>query len=534
MRRPIRLLTAVIALIAVAAVVLPGSAVQAAPAVQPQAIAWSPCVEDPTAQCGTLRVPVDWSRPRGEKIDLALARRPATDPAARIGSLVINPGGPGGSGVDFALFAQFYFTPEITRRFDLVGFDPRGVARSHPVLCSLDVLAQAPSLIVTNQAEFDQYVAYNRRLRQDCRQHTGPLYDHVDTLSVVRDLDAIRAALGDRKLTYYGVSYGTLIGQQYAEVFPNRVRALALDSNMDHSLGTKDFMDTETETVQDGFDEFVSWCGRTAGCALHDRNVKAVWADLLARAERGELRDPGNPDIVLMPLDLIGLAFSAQYGPFWFELADILAALDAGTPPTATSWARLAGPKAAARTAADGPVLIENSFEAIFCQDWTLPVRDYAEFARHLRRGARLAPDMRFSVLSLVGPLSCLGTPTPINNPQHKLDVRHANTLLLENSLFDPATAYSWATNAAQQLGRAAVLVTYEGWGHGVYGREACGTGAIDRYLVSLRLPARGTRCAAVEPVPPGIEMQRSGGLPQTNRWRLTSRPHMYMFGVIE
>jgi pimeloyl-ACP methyl ester carboxylesterase len=517
-----------IAAIAVLAVVLPGSAVQAAPAAQPQTITWSPCVEDPTAECGTLRVPIDWSRPRGETFDLALARRPATDPAARIGSLVINPGGPGGSGVDFAIFGQGYFTPEITRRFDIVGFDPRGVARSHPVVCSLDVLAQAPSLVVTSQAEFDRYLAYNRRLRQDCRRHTGPLYDHVDTISVVRDLDAIRAALGDRKLTYYGVSYGTLIGQEYAEVFPQRVRALALDSNMDHSLGTKDFMDTETETAQDGFDEFVAWCGRTAGCALHGLDVKAFWADLLARAERGELRDPFDPTIVLTPFDLIGLAFSMQYGPFWFEFAEILAALDAGTPPTATAWTRLAGPKG---TAAQ-PELIENPFEAIFCQDWTLPVRDYAEWARHLRRGARLAPDLGYSVLSLVGPLSCLGTPTPINNPQHRLNVRNANTLLLENSVFDPATAYSWATNAAQQLGRAAVLVTYEGWGHGVYGREACGTSAIDRYLISLALPARGTRCPAVEPTPPGLQVQQSP-LPRTDRWRLPSRPRIDMFGVI-
>ena len=519
MRRPFRPLTVAIAVTAVAAVALPGSAVQAAPPARPPTITWTPCAEDPTAECGTLRVPVDWSRPRGQTFELALARRKATDPAARIGSLVINPGGPGGSGVDFALFAHEYFTPDIARRFDIVGFDPRGVARSHPVVCSLDLLLQAPSPLLTSQADFDAMLAFNRRLRQDCRRHTGPLYDHVDTSSVVRDLDALRAALGDDKLSYYGVSYGTLIGQQYAEVFPHRVRALTLDSNMDHSLGTRDFMDTETLSVQDAFEEFAAWCDRTVGCALHGRDVSALWRDLLARADRGEVHDPGEPTIVLTAFDIINFATGAFYGPAWFELAELIAALDAGSALSATVRARLSPPRA------QSPELVENPFEAVFCQDWSLPVRDYAEFARHLRRIGRLAPDMRYSPLALIV-TSCLGTPTPINNPQHRLDVRGSRTLLLTNSLHDPATGYNWAANAARQLGRSAVLLTYEGWGHGVYAREACSTGVVDRYLIGLRLPPRGARCPGVEPTPPAIQLRQSV-LPRTDRWRLLSLPHM-------
>src|SRR5690606_11889323 len=153
-----------------------------------------------------------------------------------IGSIVINTGGHGGTGVDAVLQNWLGFSPELTSRFDVVGFDPRGVGRSHPILCSFELAAQAPDpLEIDGPAEFAALLAYDERYRQDCRARTGPLFDHVDTGSVVRDLDAIRAALGERKLTYYGVSYGTLIGQLYAERYPGRIRALALDSNMDHS-----------------------------------------------------------------------------------------------------------------------------------------------------------------------------------------------------------------------------------------------------------------------------------------------------------
>jgi pimeloyl-ACP methyl ester carboxylesterase len=517
MRTTTRLL---LAAVAVTALVLPGSTAAVASRAAPR-LDWAPCAEDPTAECAALSVPVDWSRPHGPKVDIALARRPATNPAARIGSLLINPGGPGGSGVDFALFGTGYFSPDLLARFDLVGFDPRGVARSHPVVCSLDVIAQAPPLVLTSQADFDRMAAYNRRLGRDCRAHTGPLFDHVDTISVVHDMDAIRAALGESKLTYYGISYGTLLGQQYAERFPNRIRALALDSNMDHSLGTAAFMDTETVTAEDSFDEFVAGCNRHAECVLNDTDIRALWADLLARAERGELRDPFDPTIVLTPSDLIFGIFGGFYGPDWFGIAEILHAVDTGVPPGGGAAFALWSRTRAAQPSRPAPELVENAFQAVFCQDWSLPLRDYRDFARHVRRQAQLAPDYRISPLALVGTVSCIGWPSPVNNPQHRLRVTGDRVLLLGNALHDPATGYNWATNAADQLGRHARLITYEGWGHGIYGRSACTTDAIDAYLISLANPARGTRCPAVEPGAPGpagfVGPNRSGSTPP--RW---------------
>ncbi|MEV0388395.1 alpha/beta hydrolase [Nonomuraea sp. NPDC050643] len=493
MRRTVLSLGVLAALTAPLAPIAPAAATTttAITATTADSIAWAPCAKDATAECGTLTVPVDWDRPGGETFELALARRKATDPAARVGSLLINPGGPGGSGVEAVLGDRLGFTQEITGRFDVVGFDPRGVGLSHPIRCSLELAQQAPEpFAIRSQADFEALLAHNDRYRKDCRQRTGPLFDQVHTGNVVRDLDALRAALGEGKLTYYGISYGTLIGQLYAERYPGRVRALALDSNMDHSLGTAAFLDTESWTAQDSFDEFVTWCGKTASCALHGENVRAVWRDLLARAGRGELEFPGMPGVALTRLGLIRQAFGAFYEPAWKELAELLVALDGGdrtakailTPPAATSDE------------------VINDPTQVFCQDYLLPVRDFREYARLLRRSVSIAPDMLISAAAHPLTTACLGTPDPIPNPQHALNVSGTPPLLLGNALHDPATGYPWAVNAARQIGDEARLITYEGWGHGVYGRGPCPTAAIDDYLTSLKVPARDTRCAAVPP----------------------------------
>jgi pimeloyl-ACP methyl ester carboxylesterase len=489
-------------------------------------VKWRPCEEDATAECGTVRVPVDWAKPRGPQFDVAVARRKATDPAHRIGSLIINPGGPGGSGVDFALGGADYFSPELRQRFDIVGFDPRGVARSHPVVCSLDLLTKAPSPELHSQAEFNRLVAFNRTLGNDCRTRTGPLFDHVDTLSVVRDIDALRVALGERKINYYGVSYGTLIGQMYAELFPKNFRALVIDSNMDHSLLTRRFLETETDTAEDSFREFASWCARDTTCVLHKQGVGTVWRELQAKADRGQLHDPDDPTRLLTAFDLSNAVFGAFYGPEWEGLAEALAALQAGKPlPAGSALRGTAGrpgvaaagvarvgfasagsaPRAAADESVEYPV-------PVFCEDWRFQIRDYPEAAQLWAQARRRAPNMRMSPIAWGIGTACLGLTTKVNNPQHPLKVKGAAPILILNGLHDPATGYNWGANAARQLGRAATLVTYEGWGHGVYGRGACTVQATDRYLVDLTVPKRGSRCPAVPPTAPTA--RRSGSTP--------------------
>ncbi|CAL9357696.1 Carboxylesterase B [Actinosynnema sp. ALI-1.44] len=461
-------------------------------------IDWKPCPELPEVECGTLKLPIDWANPRGEKFDLAVARRKALDPAKRIGAMVINPGGPGGSGVDFALFANRFFSKDVQDRFDIVGFDPRGVARSAPVKCSLEMLEKQVSIYPANQAEFDALAQYNRDLAADCRKHSGPIYDHADTIAVTNDIDALRRALGERKINYYGVSYGTLIGQQYAERYGRNIRAMVIDSNMDHSLGTWRFNETEAVAAEDAFTEFVKWCERTPSCALHGRDVAKFWDDLLARADRGEITAPGDPSRKI-PADLIiGNAFSAFYGPDWAPLAEWLLALSGGGgAPTGF---------------AAEPETVNNPFPAVFCQDWAMRVKNHREMAALVARANQLAPHMRGSSLGHYAIAGCVGLPEKVNNPQHRLRIKHAPKILMMNALHDPATGYEWAVNAHRQSRDTTVLLTYEGWGHGVYDRSACTTGATDKYLIDLKTPRDGTRCAAVEPQPSLTTAGTGGG----------------------
>jgi pimeloyl-ACP methyl ester carboxylesterase len=479
----------------VAAALVIGAALpaSAAPDGRPaQTIAWAPCADDPTADCGTLSVPIDWSKPNGAKFDLALARRKATDPAQRIGSLVVNPGGPGGSGVGEVLFGADDFSEALRSHFDLVGFDPRGVGRSHAVQCSADLLAQMPEPVFGDKAAYDKAIAYNRALGDDCRANTGPLFDHVDTLSVVKDLDAIRAAVGDKKLSYYGVSYGTLIGQQYAETFPGNVRAVTIDSNMDHSLGTDRFMVSEAVTAQDSFEEFVKGCSAAPQCALYGEDIKAVFRDLLARADRGELYDPNDPSFKVSAFLLVDVAHGSFYGPDWFGLAQLLKQLEDESS---------AALKADAKAMAPGE--LQRFPIPVFCEDWNLPIHGYGDYTRLLKEQKKVAPDMRYSTLAMSVTVACQNLGVKVNNPQHPLRVRGSAPLLELNAIHDPATAYSWAVGTKAQLGNEARFVTYEGWGHGTYGRSDCLTGTVDAYLISGKLPKDGMHCAAVQPEPP-------------------------------
>ena len=452
-------------------------------------VVWSPCPQAPAAQCGTLSLPVDWARPDGPRFDLAVARRTATDPSARIGSLVFGPGGPGDSGVQRITTGMNRFSTELQRRFDIVSFDPRGIGASSPVRCSTELLASQPSPLITSATEFAATRAFNRRLSRNCRFHTGPLYDHLDTASLVRDLDALRAALGERRLTFHGSSYGTLLGEQYAERYPGRVRALVLEGVVDHSLGTREFLDTQAVTEEASFDEFAAWCDRTSACALNGTDVHAVWADLLARAGRGELFDPEHPGTRLTPFTLTVLAQRAFYDPRWAPLARTLA--DLNSPSESKTVAR--------EEDLDEPTQA-YSF-APFCEDWNLPVRNYREYARHLERIAASAPDMKYP-RALLAVSACLGSTQPVNNPQHRLRVPDARKILLTNAVYDPASGYNWALNVTRQLGDRAVLLTYDGWGHGTYNSTPCARAAVDRYLITLVRPAPGTHCPAIEPPP--------------------------------
>jgi pimeloyl-ACP methyl ester carboxylesterase len=476
-----RLLTAA-AITAVA-----GGLLAAAPASAAEAgtIDWKPCADAPGVDCGTVTVPIDYGHPGAGTTSIALARRKATDPQARIGAVLMDPGGPGGPGAG-QVKAGWSLSAAVTRRFDTVGFDPRGIGDSTQIKCGLDEVIADHPLVPANQAEFEQLAQYNRKLGESCGRLTGPLARFADTRTVARDMDAIRAALGEKKLTYYGVSYGTLMGQQYAEQFPDKVRALVLDSNMDHSQqGAWDFLQSETQSVQAEFGEFVAWCGRTTTCALHGQDVSKVTRALQDKAARGELKDPESGEVIT-PLTLAGYFQGSFYGPDWDRLATELKSLSDGAKPAVKSTPR-------------DDIPVNTVFQSVFCDDWRLPVHNYAELETYRRAAAASAPDIKVNSLGWQAVTACIGWPEKTSNPQHPLQVHGAPPLLVLSSEFDPATPYAWSRTVARQTG--GTLLTYDGWGHGAYFKNSdCVTKATDDYLITGKLPATGTHCAAVEP----------------------------------
>jgi pimeloyl-ACP methyl ester carboxylesterase len=431
------------------------------------ALDWSACGDQHDAQCATLTLPIDWSEPHGPAFGLAVARRPATDPAARVGTLIFGPGGPGDSGVDRVANHPGRFSDEVRRRFDIVSFDPRGVAGSARIACSSDL--PAPPVVLTGQRDFDATLAYNRSLWANCRNQPGTVFDHADTASTVRDLDALRAALGERRLTFHGTSYGTLLGEQYAERYPGRVRAMVLESVDDHSPSTTGgFLAAQAWAGEDAFDDFADWCTPdNTDCALRGDDVRRVWTGILAAADAGRL--------AMSRFDLVANVLRFTKDADYPGLAGYLAQRRDGVP---------------GRPVGNGLGVVVPAF----CSDWSLPVRDYREYARILRHTAAVAPDLRYpaQVFALT---MCLGWPQPVANPPHVLRVRTSIPVLLLNSRHDPATGINWARGVERQLGRHGVLVTYRGAGHGAYTLSDCMKRTADRYMIDLVVPPRGTTC---------------------------------------
>jgi pimeloyl-ACP methyl ester carboxylesterase len=462
-----------------AAVLVGGAGLVGTAGAEPaQHLVWAPCQENAEVECATITVPIDWQRPATGTTEVAVARRHATDPADRKGTLVFMPGGPGGSGVD-AILDPDRVPAAVAAKYDVVSYDPRGTNRSDAVRCDAELVANIPNVIPDTGAQLADVKAYSRKLGASCRAASGPLVDHLDNVSVAKDIDAIRAALGERKLTLYGRSYGTLAGQMYAENFPHRVRGLVLDSVFDHSLSTTRFLVTEARTGEDAFTEFATWCAATTDCALHGRDVQQVYGDLYDKAARGALTDPssGRP---VAPMDLVGRTINPLYGPSWGALADQLAALADQLPTAAT------------RSSADTvpfPIIA-------YCTDHRVRISSQREWEGMWREQKEAAPTLRTHFAwQAVSMCADLGVATP--NPQHRTDLDDdVPPVLIMNSLHDPATGYEWARSVHRQLDDS-VLLTYDGWGHGVTDRTDCTQAVFTTYVLDGRTPRPGTHCAA-------------------------------------
>lgn len=476
------------------AVNVTATATAVAPTAAPVALKWQPCSKQlpPELECAPLQVPMDYADPSGPKVTLVVLRLKATNPAKRIGSLVFNPGGPG-EGTFPLLQAQVLanqpFTANLREYFDIVGFEPRGVGLSTPVKCDPKIWNDYPSLFPKTQEEYDALVAHNKAFAQSCLERTGPALAHVDTVSVARDLEAVRAALGEDKLNYFGLSYGTMIGAQYAELYPDKIRVMALDGALDHSQTENAWHFTEMKTYEQVLERFAAWCSATPDCALNGKDVLKEFDALVKKADTEPIP---APDCVKS-----GACRPTVTGD------DIRSKVQSGLAGLQT-WPTL-GENLAKAIAGDASAFsfqfkqeetdMDFSETAIQCLDWPAQTTSTYEGYRNRRIYAQAtAPHTQGATQSWRAHTRCIGWPVPVKNPPRPLVVNGAPPILIINATFDPSTSMLWALEMSSQL-PGSVLLTRDGYGHTSYFNEgeSQARAAIEKYLITGETPPPNT-----------------------------------------
>lgn len=486
-------------------------------------IAWGICGTDPKLkpfQCATVEVPTDYDNPHGPTTTIALTRLPAGDPAHRVGTLFTNPGGPGGSGVDLVQQAgQQIYTPEVRAKFDILGFDPRGVSRSDPATCyptaaeESKALANVPAFPVTAKEE-RRFIVDAAKLAISCRTTSPDRLAHYSTANVARDMDLLRQAVGDEKLSYVGYSYGTYLGATYAKLFPNKVRALVLDGTLSPEWYSGSNGDPnpvgvrlkQGEGASDTYEQFLAECKKAAAnCALNKLgDPKTVVESTLQRLKTHpiEVILPDGSTLTVTYAVAVAITFSNLYDP-------------AGFPALAEMWAQLSQPSTAKLAAKAPQTMIEwnrrkedyNSIGTVLqpCVEATKSGRPLA-FPSYADAADQRAPHFgRYR--AWVG-VECefLGIrDTDDFRGPWKNHVKQP--VLVFGTRHDPATPYE-ATRPYADLYPDARMVTVEGYGHTTIGKSTCADAMITNYLTQLKAPADGATCnqdrKPFDPLPTG------------------------------
>jgi pimeloyl-ACP methyl ester carboxylesterase len=474
------------------------SKIAAAPPSEPS-ITWSECEDRADLwQCATLAVPIEYTQPDGPTIDLALTRLPASDPARRIGPLVLNFGGPGGPAVSTVHeLGSVMFSDEIRARFDLIGFDPRGVGQSAPLDCKVDLDAYyavdiSPDTVAERQAQIDA----GRRFADDCAAHGGSLLAQMGTDNVVRDLERLRLALGVERFSFWGPSYGTSIAVQYAEQYPTHVRAFSVEDVLATELDGATFTKEVIAGYEMAFNAFLADCAASPACPFHSGgNPGAAFDALMARLDETPLVAAGDPRPVTQS-DLLAIVDALLWRlSTWPDMAEALALAEAGDAASLRKFAdnvRGSHPDGT-HDAAEG-VVYGNSvyaFAAVHCLDNSFP-RSLAALESVAADVATLAPRTGAFYMNLG--YACVSWPAP-SRPTPATPTGHgAPPLLVVGGTLDNQTPYLWAERLANQL-EGAVLLTREGSGHTSYFLSRCVVQAVDAYLLELTMPAPGTVC---------------------------------------
>ncbi|MFB8775377.1 alpha/beta hydrolase [Streptomyces broussonetiae] len=465
-----------------------------------QKLSWRNCGV-PGFECTTLRAPLDYDDPERGDVRLAVARAKATGPGKKLGSLLVNPGGPGGSAVGYLQsYAAVGYPAPVRAQYDMVAIDPRGVARSEPVVCldgaDMDTYTQT-DITPDDEREADALVDSYKKFAEACGANAPQLLRHVSTKEAARDMDVLRAALGDERLTYVGASYGTFLGATYAGLFPDRVGRLVLDGAMDPSLPARRLNLDQTAGFETSFTAFAKDCVRQPDCPLGGpgtppkqvgRNLKAFFDKLDARPIPTGDADGRRLGEALATTGVIAAMYDQAA---WPQLREALTAAmresdGAGLLVLSDSYYE---------READGTYSnLMSANAAVNCLDLP-PAFDSPEQVREALPSFEKASPVFGEGLAWAS-LNCAYWPVAATGEPHRIEAKGAAPIVVVGTTRDPATPYRWSQALARQLSSARLL-TFDGDGHTAYGRGSdCIDSAINTYLLRGTPPAEGKRCS--------------------------------------
>lgn len=441
----------------------------------PTPVEWSDCGGG--LQCARTPVPVSYEDPTGPTLELALVRRPATDPARRIGTLVVNPGGPGASGTR-RLARGFRISDEVAARFDIVGFDPRGAGESTPIACGSAVDAfRRQDLDPDDEVEAAALEAAARAVADECREREGERLAHLGTREVAHDLEVIRQNLGEEQLTFVGLSYGSLVGLLWADAHPGSVRAMVLDGVVDPAATTDTASTRQVEEIDRAFRAMVDACADDPACPLTAAGLRLddAYDELARRLEAGAGEPAG-----IGPTQLAYAVFSATYGQerwplLWAAVRDGLDGDLSGVGELARWFTSL----------------VEYvPFALVSCLDGAHPVgfeawQDEVEASRRV--------SARFGAIAANELLPCAFWPQATRQPAPVRAVGAGPTLVV-GTTGDVATPFEQAQAVAATLADGSLL-RVEAEGHVAIGSDRCVDEAVTRFVVDLAPPPPGARC---------------------------------------
>ncbi|SCK45647.1 alpha/beta hydrolase fold [Streptomyces sp. WMMB 714] len=461
-----------------------------------QKLTWRDCGDGDGFQCAKMKAPLDYDKPDpADDLNLAVARKKGAK-SGRIGSLLVNPGGPGGSAIEYVQQAAAVGYPApVRQKYDIVGLDPRGVAASEPIRCLTD--KEMDTYTQTDQtpddaAEKDKLVGAYKKFSAGCEKREGELLAHVSTVDAARDMDVLRALLGDKKLNYVGASYGTYLGAYYAGLFPQRSGRLVFDGAMDPSLSMLQLNRDQTGGFETAFKEFAADCVKRSDCPLGTKSTKDAGRKLSAFFKKVDAKPlpTGDPRELTESLATTGVIRAMYDEGSWPQLRDALTTANKGDGAQLLAMADEYYERDP--NGHYGNIMYANP--AVNCLDLPAAFDSPDSVEKAVPSFEKASPV--FGRGFAWAALNCGYWPEQATGEAHRIAAKGADPILVIGTTRDPATPYAWAQGLAGQLDTARLL-TYEGDGHTAYLRAgACINDTVDAYLLKGKAPKDGKRCS--------------------------------------